>query len=285
MASYSLSGTGVQALSAGVTALHVTISTLPAQPILGTANPGNYGGVAMLRLGDGTGFFQALPVEGGPQWLAVPNGCTQLGYAVQPGAAISVAEVLGGVPPFGGPGSLASLSDVALASLADAQVLTYHTATSKWINATPAGGSGGPPTIPAARVWRNTTFSIAASAVGRVPFNQLQFDSDTLWNSATPDRLTINTAGVYLVVGGSRVTGTGIISYNLQVNAATVIASVIDTTSNNMGLLSTIYQFAHGDYVSLAIYNGTSATQTTTSSDTSSGGDVASPHLGVAKIG
>lgn len=146
MATYALTGSGVQALSTNVTALHVTVTTTPPAAGVGTANPANGYNVGLLRFGDGIGFFDATQIVGGPQWLAVPSGTTQLGYSVQPGGAISAAEVIGGTPPFGGGGSLAGLSDVALASVADAQVLTYQASSSKWINATPTGGGGGPTT-------------------------------------------------------------------------------------------------------------------------------------------
>jgi hypothetical protein len=103
MATYTLSGSGVQALSSNVTALHITISTLPASAGPGSANPVNYYDVGVLRFGDATGYFDAVPVVGGPQWASVPVGVTRVGYALQPGAMVSVAEVLGGTPPFGGP--------------------------------------------------------------------------------------------------------------------------------------------------------------------------------------
>jgi hypothetical protein len=144
MATYSLSGAGVQALSAGVTAAHVTITTTPTNVGSGSANPANYYHIALLRFGDATGYFDAVPVVGGPQWLAVPVGTTRLGYACQNGAVISFAEVIGGSRPFGGADALSSLSDVALTSPADTQLLTYQASSAKWINANaPSGGSGG----------------------------------------------------------------------------------------------------------------------------------------------
>src|SRR5215831_16125568 len=143
MSTYALTGTGVQALSANVTAVHVSITTPPAQSYNGSAHPANYYHVALLRFGDTTGYFDAVPVVGGPQWMAVPSGSTQLGYACQGNAAISVAEVIGGTPPFGGSGALSSLSDVSLASPTDTQVLTYQASSSRWINANAPSGSGG----------------------------------------------------------------------------------------------------------------------------------------------
>lgn len=143
MATYSLSGSGVQALSANVTALHVTITTSPANAGAGGGNPAIAYGIATLRMGDATGYFDAVPVVGGPQWLAVPAGTTRIGYDLAGAAVLSVEEVIGGIPPFGGGGALAGLSDVALASPSDTQVLTFQASTSKWINANPASGGGG----------------------------------------------------------------------------------------------------------------------------------------------
>jgi len=44
----------------------------------------------------------------------------------------------------GGSSTLAALTDVALASTANGDVLTYNTASGKWINSAPGGGSGAP---------------------------------------------------------------------------------------------------------------------------------------------
>lgn len=125
-----------------MTAVHVTVTTLPSRYGQGTANPTNYYDVCLLRFGDAVGYFDAIPIVGGPQWLAVPSGATRCGYAVKGGAVISFAEVIGGTPPFGSTGALSSLSDVALTSVADAQVLAYQASSAKWINSTPSGGSG-----------------------------------------------------------------------------------------------------------------------------------------------
>lgn len=103
MATYSLSGSGVQSLSAGTTALHVTVTTPPAVVGSGYANPTDLYGVGFLRVGDGTGYWTPYPILGGPQWLSVPTQATQLGYALLGFAVVSVAEVIGGTPPFSGP--------------------------------------------------------------------------------------------------------------------------------------------------------------------------------------
>src|SRR5919205_4667546 len=103
MSSYTLSGTGVQALSANVTALHVAISTVPAVAGLGRANPSSYYDVGLLRFGDGTGFWSPFPINGGPQGFGVPYGTTQLGYSIFGAGVVTVTEVIGGISPFGAP--------------------------------------------------------------------------------------------------------------------------------------------------------------------------------------
>lgn len=89
----------MQPLTPGTAALHVTIATPPARGRAGRANPTNYFDVALLRFGDGVGFGDEQPVTGGPQWLAVPTGTTQVGYACLTGAVLTVAEVAGAAAP------------------------------------------------------------------------------------------------------------------------------------------------------------------------------------------
>lgn len=103
MSTYTLSGSGTQALTAATTALHVTISTLTPGAGSGSANPTNHYGAGFLRAGDSTGFWEPFAIEGGPQWIGLPNGTTQLGYNVLGSGVITVTEVIGGVSPFVGP--------------------------------------------------------------------------------------------------------------------------------------------------------------------------------------
>lgn len=141
VATYTLSATGVQALSANVTAFHVTISTPPLNPGSGAANPLDYYGIGFLRPGDASAFWDPFAISGGPQWLPCPFGATRVGYSLLNGAVVSLVEVFG-PSPLAVP--LAQLPDVALSSPADTQVLTYQASSSKWINAAaPTGGGGG----------------------------------------------------------------------------------------------------------------------------------------------
>jgi hypothetical protein len=100
MATYTLSGSGTQTLTANTTAAHLTITTLPSGLPKGRANPVNNFEIGLIRFGDGTGFWEPVPVLGGPQWIGVPNGATQFGYAMLNGSVVSFTEVIGGTSPF-----------------------------------------------------------------------------------------------------------------------------------------------------------------------------------------
>jgi hypothetical protein len=138
MATYALTGTGQQTLTAGTVALHITITTPPTIGGHGYANPPDYYAVGYLRPGDGTGFWDPYPICGGPQWMPLPYATTVLAYALLNAAAVSVAEVAAPAPlAF----PLASLPDVAISSPSATQVLTYN--GTRWANAAPTGGGGG----------------------------------------------------------------------------------------------------------------------------------------------
>lgn len=139
MSTYSLTGTGIQALSANVTAVHLDITTTWPRSGTGRANPAALYDVGLLRFGDATGFFVPIPISGGPQWVAVPNGTTRVGYVVFGTGVVSLVEVIGGTPPFGvSAGPLSGLSDVVITSPADGDLLTYSSGLTKWINSPPA---------------------------------------------------------------------------------------------------------------------------------------------------
>jgi|SRR5215831_13418334 len=165
MATWALTGNGVQNLSAGTGALHVTITSLPPGTTSGTGNPVNHYDVALFRFGDGTGYFDAVPIVGGPHWVVLPAGTTQVGYACADGAALSVTEVAGGGGGGGGVINLDDLADVVITSPADTQVLTYHAATSQWINAAaPSGGVtlGGTTVLLNTSITTNVSLSIGS---------------------------------------------------------------------------------------------------------------------------
>jgi hypothetical protein len=267
VATYSLSGSGTQALSANVTALHITITTLPASALAGSATPQNYYQVALLRFGDAVGYFDAFPVVGGPQWVAVPNGTTRLGYSCSSTAVISVVEVIGGTPPFGGGGSLAGLSDVALASLADAQVLTYQASSSKWINGTPTGGGSGPTLGQGAQVTGSTTFSVPNATSTTVTFTTLVYDTNSMWSASTPDRLTIKTAGVYVLSGQFQFSNNnvGVRQFVVTAPSGTTVARATIAPAAGLATEETvtgIHQCAVNDAIQLQVYQSSGGSLT-----------------------
>lgn len=90
--------------------------------------------------------------------------------------------------------ALAEDADVAISSPADAQVLTYHAATSKWINAAASGGSH------AAVVHMATAVSIPNSTDVLLKFDTKDSDPDVAYSVST-GLYTCPVAGVYLVAG------------------------------------------------------------------------------------
>lgn len=257
MATYSLSGSGTQTLTTGTGALYVTITTLPSGSGHGDANPTDYYGIGLIRPGNATAYWEPFAVIGGPQWMPVPYGTTRIGYALLDGAVVSAVEVAGS-SPLAFP--LASLPDVALASVADAQVLTYQASSSKWINATPTGGGGGtyPVTIPSARVYRNSDQAFSASTWTTLTFNAERWDNNNIHDtSVNTGRLTCRTAGKYLIIGNTETTG-GSNHHNLRVliNGTNEIANAVNLNANqaNRNHIATIWDMAVNDYAELQVW-------------------------------
>ena len=260
MATYTLSGQGTQTLSASVTALHVTISTIPTGSGHGDSNPTDYWGVGSLRPGNATAFWEPFIVCGGPQWLPVPFGTTRLGYSFASGAVVSVVEVFAAYP-LAVP--LSAAPDVALSSVADAQVLAYQASSSKWINATPTGG-GSTPTFVGARVYRTTTQSVSSGAGTYVSFTNVDFDTSSMSNIAsTPTRLTCKSAGKYLIVGacqiGSSTSGERILGF---VKNGTVGYRLVQDRANNNNMMngSLVTALVLNDYFELQVYQDSGST-------------------------
>ena len=261
MATYTLSGSGTQTLSAGVTALHVTISSLPEGAGSGGASPLDYYGIGTLRPGNATAFWEPFTICGGPQWMPVPYGSTRLGYALAQNAEASVAEVFT-APPLAWP--LSTLPDVAIASPANTQVLTYQSSSSKWINA--AAPSGGTSTAfgqyrCAAR--RNAAVSIANNVTQIFNFDTSITDNDSMLQigGAKPNRVTIVHAGLYLVlfavhtVTGS---GTGAAAVAKNQELPNTFPTALDSAGSYVGAPNgwTVQNFVAGDYISLYFYMG-----------------------------
>lgn len=198
MASYTLSGTGTQALSTNVTAAHVTINTPGSLSGIGRANPLSRYDVALLRFGDGTGFWAPVAVNGGPQWIGVPAGTTEVGYSVFGAASLTFAEVIGGSPPFGtSTPSLEQLTDVSVSGVSNGQVLEWDSASSLWKNQTLA--TGGTPTL--GNVTKVQLDYVASTDLA----NGTSLSSGFTWTDLSANQsftVDLNTSTLWISVGG-----------------------------------------------------------------------------------
>lgn len=101
MADYDLAGTGVQTLSGGTNQLLVEATSDFTSFQSGQANPPNYYGVGLIRLGNGPFYYPARPIDGANIVIDVPSGVTQFAYALFRGATIRVGENIEPPPPGG----------------------------------------------------------------------------------------------------------------------------------------------------------------------------------------
>lgn len=281
MAVYTLSGSGAQALTSGTGKLYISMVTLPSVLSAGRASPTNYYDIGLLRLGDHGSYYPAIPIDAHDMVVAVPAQVTALGYSLFGAASIQVTEVAGQYP-FAP--SLEGLSDVAVTSPANGQVLSYQSSSGTWINSTPSGGSA--PAFFGARVYRSTNQSVGSSSYPvNISFSATRWDTDTMWSSGSPTRLTVHTAGKYLATAGVEFAGSSAGTsrqLQLRVNAATIIAmsshGPIGTATINMNA-SAVWDFAINDYVEVIAYQDSGAAINVLT-------DAAfSPEFSMAKIG
>jgi len=93
VAIYTLSGSGLQPLNAGLRGLHVHLTRYPFTYKNGQANPTNLYDVGLLRVGNAYGFREVRPLDGLDMWVPVDSDTTRLGYSVFSNGEISVEEV------------------------------------------------------------------------------------------------------------------------------------------------------------------------------------------------
>ena len=92
MTAYTLTGRGVQQLSASVTRIFVTVTAFPPNLKFGSAEPTNYYHLGLIRPGV-NGFYQPpVSIEGLDCFFDLPSGVTQFGYNLAPGTTINVSE-------------------------------------------------------------------------------------------------------------------------------------------------------------------------------------------------
>lgn len=111
MATYSLSGTGTQTLTAGTTQLAVSITAHSSRSTIGRANPTNYFNEGLLRFGNSNGYHPAIPIDAVAMLLDVPSGDTTLGYALLNGCTVSAVEISATAPVV----SVAGVTPLAIA--------------------------------------------------------------------------------------------------------------------------------------------------------------------------
>lgn len=259
MATYTLSGTGTQTLTAGTTQVYVAVTVVPSSSGIGRANPTSRYDIGLLRFGNASGWWAPVAINGGPQWIGLPFGCDRLGYAVFTGGTITVTEASGTSPFVGSFPSLAQLTDANVSSPTNGQVLTWDSATSRWVNSTPSGGGV---SFDGARYYRAANQSIPNNTVTKVTLDTQTFDTASFWSAGSPTRLTIPTGktGYYLIVGDitfNSAAGNNFERVDILLNNTSTIA--ISTTlglggAGNRLSVATIYHLNATDFVELECY-------------------------------
>jgi hypothetical protein len=105
MATFSLSGIGIETLSAGVGALHCHVDTYPPRYGSGSANPESLYKVGQVRAGNASAWWRVQPIDAEDCWIGIPVGSTRLGYAMDESTEVTCTEVFGDHPFRGEPGA------------------------------------------------------------------------------------------------------------------------------------------------------------------------------------
>lgn len=110
-----------------------------------------------------------------------------------------------------------------------------------------------------ASVYRSTNQTITTATATAISFDTVVDDTDTMWVIGSPTRLTINTAGRYIIFGNIEfeANGTGDRKVIIRLNGSTIIASLhIDATAPTHTEdipIETMWTFAVGDYIELVV--------------------------------
>lgn len=114
-------------------------------------------------------------------------------------------------------------------------------------------------TAPGARVTRSTNQAVPSWALTAVSFTSAEWDTDAIFNIATPTRLTCKTSGVYLIQGSVQfaANATGPRDLGIRLNGTTFIvsqrnATVGATATADMNVTAT-YRLNVNDYVELLL--------------------------------
>lgn len=130
---------------------------------------------------------------------------------------------------------------------------------------------------PYAYIRATTATSVGGSAYVNISFNTEIVDTDSMYTSAAPTRLTIATAGLYMLAGGYSLalTANNIASARFSLNGGLLTHSgtsvICGATAQNAVLsLTCFYRLSVGDYIELATWSNRTAVNTFVSA-----GDVA----------
>lgn len=117
-----------------------------------------------------------------------------------------------------------------------------------------------------ARVRRSTNQTIANATMTAVSFDTERWDTDAIWDSSQPTRLTCKTAGVYVITGHVRWDNNTGGTYRLatiRLNGTTEIARQTGVLSAyGEASVSTVYKLAVNDYVELCVYQDSGGDRT-----------------------
>lgn len=113
-----------------------------------------------------------------------------------------------------------------------------------------------------ARVYNSANISIPNNSFTALTFDSERFDTDSIHSTVVnTSRLTIQTAGKYIIVGQVRFAAAagGRRQIRIFLNGATIISSVepnvvADGTANPKLIATTIYDLAVGEYVELEAF-------------------------------
>ena len=141
MATYDLSGSGVQALTSGTTRLFLAVTAFPPGVTTGRAMPLNYYDVGLLRVGISGYVGPAFAVDAQNMWIDLPAGADSIGYALFFDSTVQLTESIPGPPPGG---FVSSTADGLTVSPGDSITITWGDlgglATPRdWLTIVPSG--------------------------------------------------------------------------------------------------------------------------------------------------
>ena len=117
-----------------------------------------------------------------------------------------------------------------------------------------------------ARVRKSTNTAIPNSTDASPPFDVEVYDTDNMWSSSIAGRLTIQTAGIYVVTAAARWDSfIGTRAVRIRMNAAGDVIAAAENTPNNAGLVAQTatctFKFDAGDYVYMAVFQTSGVAQ------------------------